>query len=43
MAPADPGVLLRLDVPPRLRKEELSEVEARSDVFVLPDLKLWWN
>ena len=40
MGPADPGVLLNLGVPPRLRKEELSEVDARRDEAVLPILKL---
>lgn len=32
---ADPGVLISLGVPPKLRKEELSEVDAMSDEAVL--------
>lgn len=43
VAPADPRVLQSLGVPPRLRREELSEVETRSDESVLPNRKLWWS
>ena len=39
--PAAPGVLLSLGVPTWLRKEELSEVGANTDGFILPTVKPW--
>lgn len=43
MAPAHPRVLQSVGVPPLLRREELSEVDTRSDELVLPNRKLWWS
>lgn len=43
VTPAAPAVLQSLGVPPWLRWEELSEVDARRDELVLPNRKTWWS